>query len=172
MALGSTRVRYRTTRYRKLIRAPLPFVYRWCTDYRNDDDRLTNSIYQYRSRIVLSERARVIRIITVPGRNRNRSTDVEIITLQPPNRWHLDKFSVSDDEKGDYRLISKRPQLTVLEMRFRTAWKVTRLPDLRRYKALFNRVWDKYVDLIEKEFGRSMSYSPHRRDTLPSLAKP
>jgi hypothetical protein len=147
-------VRYRTTRYRKLIRASLPFVYRWCTDYRNDDDRLTNSIYHYRSKIVLKERGRVVRVIVVPGRDRNRSTDVEVVSLRPPNRWHLDKFSVSDDKIGDYRLRRKRPQLTVLEMRFRTKWKVARLPNQKRYRSLFNRVWDRYVELMEREFAR------------------
>jgi hypothetical protein len=157
MSVRNSRPRYRTTRYRKLIHAPLPFVYRWCTDYRNDDDRLTNSIYQYRSNVVLRERDRVIRIVTVPGRNRNRSTDVEIVSLHPPDRWHLDKFSVSDDEKGEYRLIRKRPQLTVLEMRFRSKWKVSRPPDPKRYRILFNRVWDRYVELIEKEFARAAS---------------
>jgi hypothetical protein len=157
MAQAGTRVRYRSTRYRKVIHAPLSFVFRWCTDYRNDDDRLTDSIYHYRSRIVLKERDRVIRIITVPGRDRNRSTDVEIISLRPPNRWRLDKFSVSDDNTGEYRLIRNGPRLTVLEIRFRTRWKVKRLPDMRRYRALFNRVWDKYVELIEKEFARSMT---------------
>jgi hypothetical protein len=157
MARGHPHVRYRTTRYRKLIRAPLRFVYRWCTDYRNDDDRLTNSLYHYRSRIILRERSRVIRVITVPGRDRNRSTDVEIILLLPPNRWRLTKFSVTDDNTGDYRLIRKRPGLTLLEIRFRTKWKVARRPDPKRYRRLFNQVWDRYVELIEREFVRSIS---------------
>lgn len=92
-------VHYRTLRFNKLIHAPLPFVFRWCTDYRDDDDRITDSIYHYRSEIVLREPDRIVRIITVPGTDRNRSTDVEIITLRPPNRWHLEKFSFSDDDR-------------------------------------------------------------------------
>lgn len=150
-------MRYRTTRYRKLIRAPLPLVYRGCTDYQDDDNRLTPSIYHRRPRIVLRERNRVVRIITVPGHDKNRNTDVEIISPRPPNRWSLDQFSVSDDEKGEYRFISTGPKLTVLEMRFRTKWKVTCPPDPMRYRTLCNRVWDRNVELIEREFTRTGS---------------
>jgi hypothetical protein len=139
-------------RFRKLIHAPLSVVYRWCTDYREDDDRITDSIYHYHARIALRESNRVVRIITVPGRDRNRATDVEIIELHPPDRWHLTKLSVTDDESGRYRLTSKGPNLTVLEMRFRRTWKVGRPPDLERYKALFNRVWDRYVEVMETEY--------------------
>jgi hypothetical protein len=146
---------YRTYRFRKTIHAPLPFVYRWCTDYREDDDRITNSIYHYRARIALREPTRVVRIITVPGRDRNRSTDVEIISLSPPNRWHLEKFSVSDDEVGSYRLVRKGARLTLLEMRFREKWKVRDLPVRAEYRALFNQVWDRYVDVMERGFRRS-----------------
>ncbi len=147
-------VHYRTLRFNKLIHAPLPFVFRWCTDYRDDDDRITDSIYHYRSEIVLREPDRIVRIITVPGTDRNRSTDVEIITLRPPNRWHLEKFSFSDDESGDYSLTRQGPNLTSLEMRFRKKWKVRSPPDPKRYRALFNRVWDRYVDVIQEEFAR------------------
>lgn len=135
----------RTYRFSKLVRAPLPFVFRWCTDYREDDDRLTDSIYHYQAKIVLREPNRIVRIITIRGGDRNRSTDVEIIALRPPNRWHLTKVSATDDETGTYLLTRKGARLTLVEMRFRETWKVGRLPDRKRYRALFNQVWDRYV---------------------------
>jgi hypothetical protein len=154
MARQRVKTTARDYRFSKLVRAPLPFVFRWCTDYRDDDDRLTDSIYHYQAKIVLREPSRIVRLISVPGTDRNRSTDVEIITLRPPNRWHLAKFSVSDDQIGNYLLTSRGPRLTLLEIRFRQKWKIRRLPDRRRYQALFNRVWDRYVEVMETEFRR------------------
>jgi hypothetical protein len=155
MAKESQRRTLRTFRFHKLIRAPLPFVYRWCTDYREDDDRITDDIYHYRAKIVLREPRRVVRIIQVPGRSTNRNTEVEIISLFPPTRWRLAKFSVTDDETGSYCLIRIGPMRTLLDMNFRESWKTGRIPNRARYRALFNRVWDRYVQTIEADFHRS-----------------
>jgi hypothetical protein len=147
-------VKHLTYRFRKLVHAPLPFVYAWCTDYREDDDRITDSIYQYRAKIVLRETDRIVRIITVPGSDRNRSTDIEIISLRPPDRWRLDKLSVTDDETGSYRLTRRGTALTYLDMRFHRKWKTARMPNQARYRALFNQVWDRYVEVIERDYHR------------------
>ena len=152
-----------TLRFKKPIRAPLGFVYRWCTDYRDDDNRFTESIYHYRVKIALREPSRVVRVITVPGRDANRCTDVEIIELHPPDRWSLTKLSWTDDESGSYRLTAKNPSLTLLEMRFRRTWKVGAPPDSDRYRALFNRVWDRYVGVIESEYARRTDSRPRVR---------
>jgi hypothetical protein len=140
---------YETMRFQKLIRAPLPFVFHWCTDYRDDDDRITDSIYQYRARILLREPRRIVRIITVPGSSRNRTTDLEIISLYPPDRWRLRKLSFTDDETGTYRLVRQSPHVTLLTMTFRRKWKVGKIPDRKRYRALFHQVWDRYVTVME-----------------------
>jgi hypothetical protein len=145
---------HQTLRFKKLIRAPLSFVFQWCTDYRDDDDRITDSIYHYRARIVLREPNRVVRIIRVPGKDTNRCTDVEIIHLHPPNHWNLTKLSWTDDEVGDYRLTARSSQFTLLEMRFKRTWKAGHLPSLARYKVLFDRVWDRYVEVMEAEYGQ------------------
>lgn len=142
----------RILRFRKVIRAPLGFVYRWCTDFREDDDHLTRSLYRYRARIPLREPDRIVRLIEVPGRNRNRSTDVEVIRLRPPDRWELEKMSWSEDETGRYRLRRLGSGRTQLDLRFEERWKRRRPPALARYRAFFDRVWDRYVALIEAEY--------------------
>lgn len=156
VARGQFRGNVQTFRFRKLVHVPLPFVFRWCTDYREDDDRLTDSIYHYRAQILLREPARVVRLITVPGRDRNRSIDVEVITLRPPDRWRLDKMSISDDETGSYRLTRHGRMVTSIDMRFRKEWKAGRVPDRKRHRALFNRVWDRYVEFIEADYRRHL----------------
>ncbi len=144
----------RTLRFHKLVRAPLPFVYRWCTDYREDDDRLTDSIYHYQATIPLREPTRIVRIITVPGVDRNRCTEVEIISLRPPDQWKLNKFSVTDDKFGSYRVRRIGAKLTRVEMHFRERWKDSTPPNRQRYRRLFNRVWDRYVEVMESEYRR------------------
>jgi hypothetical protein len=52
-------------------------------------------------------------------------------------------------------MVSPDPEgtsLTTIEMRFRRKWKVGRPPDQKRYQALFNRVWDRYVGVMEAEY--------------------
>jgi hypothetical protein len=117
-----------------------------------DDSRITDDIYRYRATIVLREPHRVVRIITSPGRDRNRNTDVEIISIRPPDSWRLEKLSWTDDETGTYRLLRLGPRVTSLEIVLRRRWKVTRVPDRAAYRALFERVWDRYVSTIESEF--------------------
>jgi hypothetical protein len=149
-----SRVTHRTLRFRKLVHAPLAFVYRWCTDYREDDDRITDDIYHYQAKIALREPDRIVRVITVPGGHPNRDTDVELIFLLPPDRWHLKKFSLSDDKTGSYHLTKVGPDLTSIEMVFRETWKVSHVPDRERYRTLFNGVWDRYVEVMEKAYRR------------------
>jgi len=93
-----------------------------------------------------------VRIITVPGKDSNRCTDVEIVRLSPPNRWNLTKLSWTDDEVGRYLLTARGPQRTLLEMRFRRVWKTGHQPDVSRYRSLFNQAWDRYVEVMEKEY--------------------
>jgi hypothetical protein len=143
------RVTWETWRFQQRFHAPPSFVYRWCTDFREDDDRITNDLYQYRAKILLREPDRTVRLVTTPGSDRNRNTDVEVITLVPPDRWKLTKYSFTDDETGRYRLRRLGPELTELEIVLRRRWKVRRRPNRERYRALFRRVWERYAERIE-----------------------
>ncbi|MCI4330415.1 MAG: hypothetical protein L3K19_01020 [Thermoplasmata archaeon] len=162
MATGGFRSRRQSMRYSKRIDAPLPFVFRWCTDYRDDDDALTDDLYHYQARIVLREPHRIVRVITVPGPDQNRCTDVEIIRLSPPDRWTLEKLSWTDDELGTYRLHRVDSGRTQLEMRFVKTWKTSRIPSRERYRRLFHRVWDRYVSLIEADAERTRTAKERR----------
>lgn len=144
----------RTMRFHWDVAAPLPFVFRWCTDYREDDDRITDDIYHYTARILLREPTRIVREVVVPGRDRNRCTEVEVIRLAPPDRWTLTKLSVTDDQTGRYRLVALGPRRTRIELSFRESWKGRAPPSRARYRARFERVWDRYVATIEREYRR------------------
>jgi hypothetical protein len=77
---------------------------------------------------------------------------VDVVTLYPPKRWHLDYVSDEDDEVGDYVLSSLGPRKTRLDMTFREHYKVAYAPSKRQYASSVSRVWDKYVEVLQKDY--------------------
>jgi hypothetical protein len=159
------RTRRRAWRYRRTIRAPLSFVYRWCTDYREDDDRLTDDLYQYRAEILLREPRRVVRVIRAPVPRSRDDVELEIIELQPPDHWKAVMVSLAQDRRGVYRLRRLDRGRTAIEIRFTERWKSTP-SDRGEYGALFDRVWDRYVARIESEYQAARSGSGRNSPSL------
>ena len=58
MGLMPSKKKSQTYGLSKVIEAPLPFVYEWCTDFREDDADLTGS--QSKTRILEKTKTRVI----------------------------------------------------------------------------------------------------------------
>ncbi|MCI4362995.1 MAG: hypothetical protein L3K13_01635 [Thermoplasmata archaeon] len=141
----------------------MPFVYRWCTDFRTDDHRLTDSIYHYRAEVVRLGPRRLLRIITLPGEEFASGTEVELIRLGPPDRWRLDLVSAALDETGSYRLRRLGPRRTRIEMRFEKQWRLRRVPGERQYGTLFRRVWDLYAVTIERAYAGTQRAAFRRR---------
>lgn len=146
-----TRKRVRTGTYRisKTINAPFRFVYDWCTDYREDDYKITGS--KSRRTFFEKTRERVIYAIRYPT-NRTFKRAVNIVTLHPHSGWHLDSFGEEDDEFGDYRLKKLGPRRTRLDMVFIEKWKVAEVPSKTEYLKDINRIWDKYATALEKDY--------------------
>src|SRR4029077_11206052 len=69
------------------FRAPLPFVFRWCTDYTPDDPRLEKD--EYTRRIVKRSTRKVVYedLSDTPD---GWMWSHQEVTLRPPNRWHAD----------------------------------------------------------------------------------
>ena len=57
-----------TYRVKKAFKAPLKFVYDWCTDYREDDNQITGSKAQFK--ILQKTNRRVIYLRTYAGMER------------------------------------------------------------------------------------------------------
>jgi hypothetical protein len=72
-------------RVRKIINAPLRFVYDWCTDHREDDNKITGSTAEFR--ILQKTNRRVIYLRTNESHGKT-VTAVKMVTLRPPNAWH------------------------------------------------------------------------------------
>jgi hypothetical protein len=141
-------IKSRTFRVSKVINAPLRFVYDWCTDFRGDDNKIWGSNVK---RIILQKtRLRVIYMST-HKQGRKSVSAVRIVTLRPPNAWHLDLVGQQEDEIGDYRLTRLGPGKTRLDMRFNVRYKIAHPPTKEEDMAMTNKVWDRYVAALERD---------------------
>ena len=86
---------------------------------------------------------------------------VNIVSLKPPTRWHLDYVGQEANEIGEYLLTRQGPTKTKLDMRFNVKYKIRGAPTKAEETKQTNIVWDKYIMALEKEFaskGRRISH--------------
>ena len=146
-----TYTRIHTLHVSKTIKAPIQFVYNWCTDYRESDTAITGS--KSKRKILLKTEHRVIYVSTYKTDGKPRSA-VDVVTLNPPRTWHLDFIGDDDDEVGDYVLTKLGPQRTRLDMTFTEHYKTRNAPTKSQDLRLVHGVWDKYVAALEKDYNR------------------
>ena len=135
----------------KIIHAPLPFVYNWCTDYRESDPRITGS--KARRKILLKTVRRVIYTSAYRSGGKPK-TAVNVITLHPLKWWHLDFIGDEDDETGDYKLTRLGPRKTRLGMNFIEHYKMRKPPTKAQDVKHTHDVWNKYVAALERDYAR------------------
>jgi len=135
----------------KIIHAPLRFVYEWCTDYRETDPQITGS--KSKRRILLRTKHRVVYMLSYPSRGKIK-TGINVVTLHPPDAWHLDFVGDEDDETGDYTLTSLRARKTRLDMKFTERYKIRSAPSKAQDAKSVDGVWDKYVPALERDYAR------------------
>lgn len=140
-----------TYEVRAIIDAPLPYVFRWCTDYTAGDPKLERD--QFERRILKRTAHRVVYEDLYPqstGWFWSRQT----VTLHPPDRWHL-------EARGNYRswsldytlkaLSDSSTQLTLHGKRTPTEFakrnppRATVLLDLRT-------IWKNYGRALERDY--------------------
>jgi hypothetical protein len=142
--------RSHTFKVSKIIKAPLRYVYNWCTDYREDDPKITGTTTK--RKILLRTKNRVIYTSNYVTNGKAR-TAVNVVTLYPPKAWHLDFIGDEDDEIGDYNLKALNPRLTKLQMKFTEHYKTPNVPTKAQDIAHTREIWDKYVVALERDYG-------------------
>ena len=78
-------------------------------------------------------------------------TAARIVTLKPPNAWHLDWIGDEHDETADYKLTSLKSHKTRLTITFKVKNKDPNFPARLAFLKNINEVWDKYVAALEKD---------------------
>jgi len=138
-----------TIRVSKTINAPMKYVFNWCTDFREDDPQITGS--KNRRVILEKTKKRAVYASIYTGNDGNQKIGVNYVTLEPPKSWHLEFFGEEDIEVGDYKLVPAGKNKTKLNMVFKERWKIKE-PTIEEQVNDTNRVWDKYVEALEREY--------------------
>ena len=133
----------------KIIKAPLKYVYDWCTDYREDDNQITGSKTQFR--ILQKTNRRVIYLSTSKWYGK-AMVAVKMVMLRPPKAWYLDQIGQVEDVVGIYTLTRLGPEKTKLNMRFTEKYKLRDAPSKEQDRNDVAQMWNKYVAALEKDY--------------------
>ena len=144
----------RTIRMSKVIAAPLPFVYRWCTDFRDDDYKIVGFPNYPRKKILWKTREHRIYVTRYTKRRGKHAAG--FVTLKPPRAWHLDFVGEVEDEIADYKLTKVGPKQTRLDIVWKEVWKTRYPPSVKEEIRYIHRNWDKYVAALEKDYAKSV----------------
>ena len=140
-----------TTRVSKSINAPLRYAYEWCTDFREDDSKLTGSTSK--RRIVEKTKKRVVYVTVYEGADGKEKMAVSYVTLKPPNAWSLEQFGEEDYETGEYRLKRLGKGKTRLDMVFRETWReIAKIPTIQEQIDGTERAWDQFIAALERDY--------------------
>ena len=131
----------------RVINAPLPFVYSWWTDFREDDWKISHQ----RRKIKIYERTRNRLIMSLKYQSHGETaTAARIVTLKPPYAWHLDWIGDEHDETGDYKLTRLAHNRTKLTVMFKVKPKTAPWANKMKVQRGIESVWDKYVAALEE----------------------
>jgi hypothetical protein len=132
---------------RATFRAPLGFVYRWCTDYTPKDARYERDEYDRR---ILHRSPREVIYEDLYSTKQGWVWSRHVVRLFPPNRWHSDSVGSHRAASLDYRLSrlpGNRTQLTL---------KAHRRPYGIGAKNPPKSQWERYVAKSWKNFGQAL----------------
>ena len=138
------------TRYQfsKIIEAPLSFVYDWCTDYREDDPKITGA----KLRRLIIEKKKDRAVFVNQHKSAKAGTVINVVTLRPPDGWHLHLISEKRDGTGEYHLSKLGPRRTKLRIYLRFKWKTAQSPTRIEFQQHLKSMWDKYAAALERDY--------------------
>jgi hypothetical protein len=141
-------------RVSKVFDAPLDFVYNWCTDFREDDNKITGS--SSRRHIVDKTKRRFVWIAHYKTAGKPFEA-VRIVKLRPPNAWYLDGVGDDEAEVGKYQLTPVGPNRTRLVMTFTIDYRSATPESKRQWEGETSDEWDKFKAALEREYKKSVA---------------
>ena len=153
------------------FRAPLRFVYSWCTDFHPSDSKLEKEDYV---RKIVERTSRKIIFEDLQEMQDGWSWQRATVSLYPPNRWHMDNIGNHRDVKADYVLTGAPEDRTRLHLRWKV-WPKTaaasKLTRTERERSVAS-AWKKFAAALETDYKRSRAHqnkrSPPTRGGLPA----
>jgi len=140
------------------FRAPLPYVFSWCTDYTPGDAKLEGESYQ---RKVLRRTRRQVIFEDLEESPRGWSWARYEVELQPPDRWHMEATGNHVQVVGDYQLTARPDGRTQLDLWWR------RRPGLLEFTPRPKEATERSGTLGWRSFARELEkdYQSSRRRT-------
>ncbi|HXW67950.1 MAG TPA: hypothetical protein VEL82_08775 [Thermoplasmata archaeon] len=140
--------------YRTVFRAPPAFVFRWCTDYRSDDHRLSGDGGERR---ILQRSARRVVYEDLESTRDGWSWSRWTVTLHPPRSWHGRATGNYRNWEIDYRLKALPDGRTAFHLRGVREPRVlgSKNPSQASMRADLGQQWSRYRRSLEADYRRS-----------------
>lgn len=136
------------------FRVPLDFAFGWCTDYTPEDGKLEGEMYQ---RKIIERTPRRVVFEDLEEAKDGWTWGRDVVTLHPPDRWHMDGVGNRRDVTADYMLSNLSDGRTRLELRWKRRPKDAATPQItkaqREADAL--RAWKRFGVAMERDYRRS-----------------
>ena len=144
------------------VRAPLEYVYDWCTDYRTDDARREGARFVRRIRERTARRV-VFEALADDAAGGNWSRVV--VDRAPPDAWHAERRGNRREVSVDYRLARRGPGSTRLTIRLRRRSLVPERPrpSVAERRSAFRELWARLRRSLEADYRRSRTGRPRSR---------
>ncbi len=145
--------------------APLPYVFRWLTDFSSQDPGLEKG--KYRRKVIERRRGRIV-LEDLTETKKGWEWYRSVITLHPPDRWHAELRGNVPDWSLDYRLTPLAPDRTLLTIR----WRIRQRPGVRGpanppkevTERMMRRLWKNFAEALERDYRHGL----RRRTRTPS----
>ncbi|MGA9840049.1 MAG: hypothetical protein WBF81_01595 [Thermoplasmata archaeon] len=137
-----------------VFRAPLPFVFSWCTDFDPGDARREREDYMRR---VIARTSRRVVYEDLSDDGKGWSWSRHVVRLDPPAHWHSDSIGSHRSLSLDYVLTPLAADRTRLDLRWRRRPTAIGLQKVskRKVESGTNAAWRNFARELEKDYGKS-----------------
>ena len=149
-------------RIKVAFRVPMDYAFAWCTDYTPDDGRLEGEKYERR---IIERSARCVVFEDLEDTKEGWLWNRDVVTLRPPNRWHMDGIASRADVTADYVLTNLPNGRTQLDLRWRRRPRISGLkqPTKAQREASTLVAWKRFGAAMERDYRRGRGPRSHRK---------
>ena len=141
-------------RIRVSFGVPLDFAFAWCTDYTPEDASLEGESY---TRKIIERTPHRVIFEDLEDAADGWVWGRDVVTLHPPNRWHMDGVGNRRDVTADYVLSPLPDGRTRFDLRWSRRPKVPETKRLTKVEreASAMRAWKHFAVAMERDYRRS-----------------
>lgn len=142
-----------TYKISQTFKAPLDYVFGWCTDFREDDGKMTGS----KAKTTFLERTdkRIVWVTEYKEKGKPQE-GIRVVWLHAPDSWTLDTCG-DQRELGEYNLTQKGKNKTKLDMKFQISFdSKEEVQDRKKWEKEVDEEWDIFRTHLENDYKESL----------------